>query len=496
MRSTLLHTLYKKLHVAIYGCCAIILLTACSGNSGSSPTVADDSTPAADQTSDSMLNDGNEVASVIPSQPETPTAINQPVQSIDSGQSIDSVQLTETVQNTETSQSEEPTQASEDQPVSATTTDGDSAASSDTTDSIPLDVVEVTVDIIVPAYQSNALQVRVVWGDKDLQAAWVGDEMWTLADNFPVNTEHALTVWFYDNNGGTTLGTAEQTLATDNNSTQIVTVNANDFDTERWDDDSDSVSNLEELRVGTDPFESNALTTTPDLQDAYFTPYSGWSASAAEYYESNIRELDFPVDINTTDFIDRLPFTSETTVTTIALSETGNGTYSETYDFFIALDMPFNETSVATRSSDKTTVSWSGTDSFYGSNRYYGAAEHLFETVNTIKGNTLIQQGNGTLVLKRHASDNTGNTLNYNYNLVLDLDSINDENTCKILYGSSYHSFDNTIDDTGLAESTIVRDVTDEYWYWEDTSAGETTSGKAIEREDRLYCDYKFNTTR
>jgi len=72
------------------------------------------------------------------------------------------------------------------------TTDTD-PTSSDSTVPDPLiqNTIRVNFDIEVPAYQSNALQVRLVWGEKAIAASWVGDELipkknWLLL--FPMTT--------------------------------------------------------------------------------------------------------------------------------------------------------------------------------------------------------------------------------------------------------------------------------------------------------------------
>ena len=111
----------------------------------------------------------------------------------------------------------------------------------------------VEFDITVPAYVSNALQVRVVWGDQDLSASWVGDELWSAVGEFPANTENTLLITFNDDNGAITLASVEQRLVTGNNELDVVSVTAEQFDTARWDSDNDGVSNLDELLNGSDP---------------------------------------------------------------------------------------------------------------------------------------------------------------------------------------------------------------------------------------------------
>jgi len=127
---------------------------------------------------------------------------------------------------------------------------GNTTADSDSND---LTTTRVTFDITVPVYVSNALQVRVSWGDKDMTASWVTDESWTATEDFPTNTESALTVTFYDNNGKLTLGKVETNFKSGAAATETVEITADQFDTESFDDDADGISNLQEVIAGTAP---------------------------------------------------------------------------------------------------------------------------------------------------------------------------------------------------------------------------------------------------
>ena len=71
----------------------------------------------------------------------------------------------------------------------------------------------IEFNITVPAYVSDALQVRLFWDDREVVATWVSDESWTASDYFPHNISHPLVVMFYDRNGEITLGSYEATFS-------------------------------------------------------------------------------------------------------------------------------------------------------------------------------------------------------------------------------------------------------------------------------------------
>jgi len=127
---------------------------------------------------------------------------------------------------------------------------------------------KIIFNITVPAYKSNALQVRVKWGEKDLEAMWVVDETWTASGDFPTNTQNQLSVTFSDNIGSTTLASFETPFKTGSSATQTYNITAEQFDTDRWDDDSDGISNLDELHaepnpVSADPAPESGLALSP-----------------------------------------------------------------------------------------------------------------------------------------------------------------------------------------------------------------------------------------
>lgn len=144
--------------------------------------------------------------------------------------------------------------------ASAEGTDGAASAMEDTTtddatDSASnpqgLSTTRVDFNITVPVYSSNALQVRLVWGDIDTTAIWNRDEQWTASVDLPTNTENQLIITFSDDNGAITLGRVERSFTTGSDQSESLQIAADEFDTDRWDTDGDGVSNLNELTSGT-----------------------------------------------------------------------------------------------------------------------------------------------------------------------------------------------------------------------------------------------------
>jgi len=67
-------------------------------------------------------------------------------------------------------------------------------------DSIPVETI---------ADEQDALQVRLNWGDTDVTARWIGDELWSTSLELPTNTENTLSVIFSDSNGDIELASFE-----------------------------------------------------------------------------------------------------------------------------------------------------------------------------------------------------------------------------------------------------------------------------------------------
>ena len=152
----------------------------------------------------------------------------------------------------------------------------------------------VNVNITVPAYMSDALQVRLVWGDLDTAAVWNNDEFWTVSAAFPANTTNRLVVTFSDGNGAITLGSFEGSFTTGANQSESLRITADEFDTDRWDSDGDGVSNLSESIAGTNPQGSDALepvqATLELVQDKTFR--ISWQLSEGTQFYRVFENLD------------------------------------------------------------------------------------------------------------------------------------------------------------------------------------------------------------
>ena len=119
---------------------------------------------------------------------------------------------------------------------------------------------------MVPAYSSEALQVRVMSGDARVNAAFVVDESWSVTAELAANTDYPLSVVFFDDNGAITLASVETRFTTSSDEVQEFQITADQFDSDRWDTDGDGTSNLDELRAGRDPLVAD----TPGAVDSDF----------------------------------------------------------------------------------------------------------------------------------------------------------------------------------------------------------------------------------
>ena len=100
----------------------------------------------------------------------------------------------------------------------------DSETGQNVADPLIQNSTRVTFDIQVPAYQSDMLQLSLMWREREISAIWVGDEFWSAADDFPTDTEERLTVTFFDRNGEITLASFETDFRTGTNASESLQI--------------------------------------------------------------------------------------------------------------------------------------------------------------------------------------------------------------------------------------------------------------------------------
>ena len=155
----------------------------------------------------------------------------------------------------------------------------------------PENTVRVNFDITVPAIMSDSLQVRLDWDDEVFFASWVGDESWSAVVDLPMDTLESLTFTFLDRNGDLPLADYLLYLRTANNDAQDVQILTERFNTHRFDNDNDGVSNYREQAAGTDPFvnDSSVLVTfssvSNELTERCSRCHSRFSNSDGGLYE-------------------------------------------------------------------------------------------------------------------------------------------------------------------------------------------------------------------
>lgn len=362
------------------------------------------------------------------------------------------------------------------------------AACSDSSDPVAStaeDSVRVDFDMEVPAYVSEELQVRLVWGDKDITAGWTGDELWSASADFPANRSNPLVVTFYDRNGEITLGSFEENFRTGNEALQSFRITANQFDTERWDSDNDGVSNINELINGTDPLldETTQLEIRESYHDLTIPEAVGALSYISSYYEEILPEQRPYSEQSEVDqpFV-RDPFTpGESRSVMIEIDEQGTGSYSDlsTNEDF---DTVHVENRVATRTNTDNVITWMGTDEFSDSSA--GIATNTDFTTETQLLET--QQRRQTSVIERMRSGyGADGTVRITYTLTGSV--IDSSSMCEATAGTL--TYDRGIDSVGIA--TISKSLEDQFWKVEVTGSGATPEQYLIQNlGSNFYCDF------
>ena len=142
-------------------------------------------------------------------------------------------------------------------------------------------LIRVDFGATVPAIMSNGLQLHLQWGDEEVQAAWFGDEFWTGFVDLPADTLVPLTITFFDRNGELPIASYEGNYQTGNNGSEYVQFESHQFNTIRFDNDIDGVSNFRELLAETDPLVNDSL--TPVTFESVQSRFSGCTGCHSQF---------------------------------------------------------------------------------------------------------------------------------------------------------------------------------------------------------------------
>lgn len=331
-------------------------------------------------------------------------------------------------------------------------------------------LIPVTFEITVPVYLSNELRVELSWGDINLTALWVGDQFWTASGDFPTDTEHQLTIIFYDNNGAIELAEFSQEYRTGSNATESFLVLAEQFDATQFDRDGDGVNNLSELIAGNDPLvdEDSDL----EIEDFYAISNPGGvfsRMSVSESFESRLSENRPQLNTFESD-----PDSIALVSGNINIDTDGNGTLDVNADVaprrnLLAL--------AGTRTHSESSISWAGIRNEWGSEY-----THIETVTNTVS----IADANLRNFVEEVAGSNRG-TFDFRWETSTNLmgNLIEGTSLCEPVAGTFTASHQTADPDISVVVTTVSKDIDDPYWrvIVEDDDANNLSDNESQTRE-------------
>jgi len=350
-----------------------------------------------------------------------------------------------------------------------------------TTDAIPdplvLNSTQVDFGITVPAYQSDALQVRLIWGDTDVTAGWVGDELWSTSLELPTNIENTLSVTFSDSNGDIVLASFEQAYRTSSNAAEMFNITADQFNSEQWDDDADGISNLDESIMGTDPLiDENNLLEMRDSVSFFYNEFEVYEnrISAERPYSFN-SEVVRPVQ-------ESGPPRGTSQTIAISIDGDGNGTLS---DFEQSGTAPnWDEITIAAnRIKTSESISWDVTENETNYGSFRRSSTTATNTVSIIDDITRTYEGVENFRTSNWESlEEWSRTASYELRGV----KLENSNLCEMIAGTitEVETRNWEPDETGLSVdgmTVISKTITKESGeiHWRVTELTETTNSTA-----------------
>lgn len=323
------------------------------------------------------------------------------------------------------------------------------ADSTDVPDPMFQNRTQVDFVITVPVYQSSALQVRLNWGELDMTASWVGDELWSASAELPTDTEQTLDVTFYDNNGALELAGFEQTYRTGDNAFETYTIEAEQFNAQLFDADEDGINNLEELLAETDPMtnEDSLL----EIRDSFIL-HERSRMSVSNSFESRVSE-ERPFS-DTYELDPDIDYPSTISLSgSVAISEYGNGTL-----YYYSVNRPNTLSLSGTRSAYENSIVWVASR-----NAYDGDYSHSVDVTNTV---TVLDETSRSFVeeLTGRYSGTYTDTWETNSNLIGEL--IEGTSRCKPVSGTATLTYRTS---PGSFEGITTVSKTSEDLYWRVT---------------------------